>query len=53
MLARIRPVRLAGEIAAGQDPHIILAMQVAGERGIVDGRAQPEIETAFGPLRLQ
>ncbi len=46
--ARIGAVRFPGEIASRQHEDIILALQFARERRIVDRRAQPQVEAAVG-----
>src|SRR6058998_22280 len=40
--------RIARQIAAGQREDIIFMVQAPGELAVVDRRAQPEVETAFG-----
>ena len=47
------PILAGAEEAAGQDQHIIFSVQPAREFGVVDRRAQPEVETAFGHARLE
>src|SRR4051812_32577489 len=44
---------VAREEAAGQDEEIVVAVQAPGERRVVLGRADPEVEAAVGLLRLQ
>src|SRR6185503_4924211 len=53
VLSGVAAGRVAREETARQHEHIVLTVQAAGERGIVDGRLQPEVEAAVRPFRVQ
>ena len=52
-LAGVDAGGLAGEEAAGQDGHIIFSLQPAGELGVGDGRACPQVEARVGAFDFQ